>query len=386
MLRYLPLMLKNCWRNRRRTVLTIASIGVSMCLLGVMAGMYHAFYMSDPDPGEALRLVTRNRVSLTVWIPQSYQSRIQKVPGVKEVMISNWFGGTYKDPRDPKNQFARFGVEPEKLFTLYHEYTIPEDQKRAFIHERTACVIGRDLANSLNLKIGDRIPLIGDIYPGNFEFNVRGIFDSPRASQVMYYNKEYTDQSMSEDRRGHAGMFYILIDDPKDSTRIASAIDNGFRNADRETKTESEQAFLVGFLSLLGNVKMFLIAICAAVMFTILLVSANTMAMSVRERTREVGVLKTLGFTPGAILWLILGEACAISVAGGIIGYLISSFLMGGISKTPFGGFLPPFQFFEPAVATACVLIAATIGLVSSLVPALGASRGSIVEALRSTD
>ena len=386
MLRYLPLMFKNCWRNRRRTILTIASIGVSMCLLGVMAGMYHAFYMSDPDPGEALRLVVRNRVSLTVAIPQAYQSKIQQIPGVKEVMISNWFGGTYKDARDPKNQFARFSVEPEKLFTLYHEFKIPEDQKQAFLHERTACVIGRDLANTFNFKIGDRILLTGDIYPGDFEFIVRGIFDSPRASQLMYFNKEYIDQSLSESRRGLVGMYYILIDDPNNSTRIASAIDDEFHNADRETKTESEQAFLVGFLSLLGNVKMFLIAICAAVMFTILLVSANTMAMSVRERRREVGVLKTLGFTPGAILWMILGEACVISVAGGVIGYLISSFLMGGISKTPFGGFLPPFQFFQPEVATVCVLIAASIGVMSSVVPAMGASRASIVEALRSTD
>jgi putative ABC transport system permease protein len=386
MLRYIPLMLKNCWRNRRRTILTIASIGVSMCLLGVMAGMYHAFYMSDPDPGEASRLVVRNRVSLTVAIPQAYQSRIQRIDGVKEVMISNWFGGTYKDARDPKNQFARFSVEPEKLFTLYREFKIPEDQKQAFLHERTACVIGRDLANEFNFKIGDRILLTGDIYPGDFEFTIRGIFDSPRASQLMYVNKEYIDQSLDERRRGFVGMYYILIDDPKNSTRIASAIDSEFHNADRETKTESEQAFLVGFLALLGNVKMFLIAICAAVMFTILLVSANTMAMSVRERTREVGVLKTLGFTPGAILWLILGEACAISIAGGVIGYLISSLLMAAISKTPFGGFLPPFQFIQPAVAAACVAIAAAIGLLSSLVPAMGASRASIVEALRSTD
>jgi putative ABC transport system permease protein len=386
MLRYLPLMLKNCWRNKRRTILTVASIGVSMCLLGVMAGLYHGFYLSDPDPGEAARLVVRNRVSLTVAIPQSYQSRILRVPGVKEAMIANWFGGTYKDARDPKNQFARFSVEPEKLFTLYHEFKIPEDQKQAFLHERTACVIGRDLANSLNLKIGDRVPIAGDIYPGSFEFNVRGIFDSPRASQVMYFNKEYIDQSLDERRRGLVGIFYILIDDPSHSTRIASAIDNEFHNADRETKTESEQAFTVGFLALLGNVKMFLIAICAAVMFTILLVSANTMAMSVRERTREVGVLKTLGFTPNTILGLVLGEACALSIAGGLIGYLISSFLLAGISKSPFGGFLPPFQFFEPAVALTCVMIAAGIGLLSSLVPALGASRGSIVEALRSTD
>jgi putative ABC transport system permease protein len=385
-MRYLPLMLKNCWRNRRRTILTIASIGVSMCLLGVMIGLYHGFYLADPDPGEATRVVTRNRISLTQVIPLAYQSRIQRIAGVKEVMIANWFGGTYKDARDPKNQFARFSVEPEKLFTVYHEFTIPEDQKQAFLHDRTGCVIGRDLAKTLNFKVGDRITLVGDIYPGNFDFTVRGIFDSPRASDLMYMNKEYIDQSLPEARRGSVGIYYILIDNPNSSVRIANAVDDEFHNAPVQTKTESEQAFTVGFLVFLGNVKVFLAAICAAVMFTILLVSANTMAMSVRERRREVGVLKTLGFTPGAVLVIILGEACAISLGGGIIGYAISTFLMAGIAKSPFGGFLPSFRYFEPSVALACVLIAAAIGVLSSLVPALGASRASVVEALRSTD
>jgi putative ABC transport system permease protein len=385
-MRYLPLILKNCWRNRRRTLLTIASIGISMCLLGVMIAMYHAFYLSAPQDYEALRLVTRNRISLTVAIPVAYQRRIEQMPGVREVMITNWFGGTYKDARDPKNNFPRFSVEPEKLFKLYGEFRIPEDQKRAFERERTACVIGRDLANQFHFNLGDRITLIGDIYPGTFEFTVRGIFESPRASDVMYINKEYVDQSLSEGRRGLAGMFYILIDDPQSSSRIAQAIDDQFHNADRQTKTESEQAFVVGFLSLLGNVKMFLIAIAGAVMFTVLLVSANTMAMSVRERVREVGVLKTLGFPTGTILGLILGEACAISMAGGMIGYLISTFLMKGVAKSPFGGFLPPFQIFDPGVALTCVAIAGAIGILSSLIPALGASRTPIVEALRSTD
>ncbi len=385
-MRYLPLMLKNCWRNRRRTVLTILSIGVSMCLLGVMIGLYHGFYLADPDPGEALRVVTRNRISLTQVMPLAYQSRIERIPGVKEVMIANWFGGTYKDARDPKNQFARFTVDPAKLFTIYREFTIPEDQKQAFLHDRTGCVIGRDLANTFKFKVGDRITLSGDIYPGNFDFTVRGIFDSPRASDLMYMNKEYIDQSLPEVRRGNVGMYYILIDDPNNSTRIANAVDDEFHNAPVQTKTESEQAFTVGFLVFLGNVKVFLAAICAAVMFTILLVSANTMAMSVRERRREVGVLKTLGFTPGAVLGIILGEACAISLGGGILGYAISTFLMAGIAKSPFGGFLPSFHYFEPSVAVVCVLIAAAIGVLSSLVPALGASRASVVEALRSTD
>jgi putative ABC transport system permease protein len=386
MSRYLPLILKNCWRNRRRTSLTIASIGVSMCLLGVMIALYHAFYLSAPNPDEALRLVTRNRVSLTVPIPLAYQQRIRQIPGVREVMISNWFGGTYKDNRDPKNQFARFAIEPEKLFTVYGEFKIPEDQKKAFMQDRTACVVGRDVANTFNFHVGDRINLIGDIYPGTYEFTIRGIFDSPRASDVMYINKEYIDQAMPEGRRGLEGMFDILIEKPEDSARIAAAVDDQFRNSTAETKTESEQAFVVGFLSLLGNVKMFLIAISAAVVFTILLVSANTMAMSVRERVREVGVLKTLGFPPGDILAMILGEACFISAAGGAIGYLISTMLMQGIQKSPFGGFLPAFRAFDPAIAAVCVLIAGLVGVASSLIPALSASRTPIVEALRSTD
>src|SRR5689334_8289718 len=147
MLRYLPLVFKNSWRNRRRTILTILSIGVSMCLLGVIVSMYHAFYLSDPTPEQALRLVTRNRVSLTFPIPQFYSERIRQVPGVREVMISQWFGGVYKDARDPKNFFARFAVEPEKMFTVYSELKIPEDQRKAFERERTACVIGRELAD-----------------------------------------------------------------------------------------------------------------------------------------------------------------------------------------------------------------------------------------------
>ena len=385
-MRYLPLILKNCWRNRRRTVLTVLSIGVSMCLLGVMVTLYYAFYLSDPTPDSALRLVTRNKVSLTVALPIAYMQRLKQVPGVQEVMIANWFQGTFRDNRDPKNQFARFSVEPEKLFTVFGEWKIPEEEKQAWLRDRTGCVIGRDIANNFGFKVGDKIHIVGDIYPGDFEFTVRGIFDAPTASQLMYFNKEYIDQSLPERRRGQVGIFYERIDDPRHATRISQEIDEIYRNSTAQTKTETEQAFGVGFLSLLGNVKMFLAAISAAVMFTILLVSGNTMAMSVRERVREIGVLKTLGFTPGAVLGLVLGEACSISIAGGIIGFVISTALIQAMIKSPFGGFLPPIAPFEPAVATACIATAMIIGLASSVVPAFGASRLSIIEALRSAD
>src|SRR5262249_49774209 len=156
-------------------------------------------------------LVVRNRVSLTVTMPLSYQTHIRQIPGVQEVMISNWFGGTYRDNRDPKNMFARFGVEPEKLFTIYSDFRIPEDQKRDFIRDRAGCIIGRDLANTFNFKVGDRIPITGDIYPGSYEFTVRGIFDSPRTNLVLYFNKEYVDQTLPEARRGQVGMYYVRI-------------------------------------------------------------------------------------------------------------------------------------------------------------------------------
>jgi putative ABC transport system permease protein len=330
-----------------------------------------------------LRLVTRNRISLTQPIPQSYEARIKQVPGVREVMISQWFGGTYIDA---KHFFARFAVDSDELFAMHSELYIPEDQRRAFMQNRTACVIGRDLAKKYNFRLGDRIHLVGDIFPGDYEFAVAGIFDSPRASEVLYFSREYLEQSLPEGQRGNVGTFNILIDNPASATRIAQTIDDEFHNAPVQTKTESEQAFFLGFVAFLGNVKVFLIGISAAVMFTILLVSANTMAMSVRERVREVGVLKTLGFTPGTILGMILGEACAISLVGGTIGFLLSTMLTTGVGKSPAGSLLPPIPPFQPVVAMACILTAVGIGFLSSLGPAMGASRTSIVDALRSTD
>src|SRR5262245_51360993 len=386
MVRYLPLILKNCWRNRRRTILTILSIGVSMCLLGVMISLYYAFFLSDPTPDQARRLVVRNKISLAQPMPIAYQRRIEQTRGVQTAMIANWFGGTYKDNRDPKNQFARFGVEPEKLFAVYTEAKIPEDQRQAWLRDRAGCVIGREVQQAHNFKVGDKMHITGDIYPGEFEFTIDGIFDLPGPSQVMYFNKEYVEQAIPERRRGSAGMFYVHIDDPAKSASIADTIDGMFRNSTAQTKTESEQAFTVGFLSFLGNVKVMLMSFAGAVMFTVLLVAANTMAMSVRERVREVGVLKTLGFTQGAILGIVLGEACAISLVGGAIGYGISLFLMQGVVSSPIGGFLPSYKIFEPFVAMVCVVSAAAIGVCSSLVPALGASRIPIVAALRRAD
>jgi putative ABC transport system permease protein len=331
MFRYSSLAFKNALRNRRRTILTISSIAVSLCLLGVLIAIYHALFYSQATPGAAIRLVTRHRVSLGQAIPASYEEKIRAVPGVKEVSPWNWFVGTYKDSRDFKNFFARMGVKPKPFMTIRTQMELPEDQRQAFITDRTGAVISRDLAEKLNFHIGDRITLIGDIYPVTLQLKVVGIFDDPDAQGTLFFNVDYLRESLPVGRRSLDSTIAILAASPEDVPRIARTVDDMFANASPPTKTESEQQFALSFMWFLGNIKLYLMSICAAVTFTILLVSGNTMAMSVRERIKEVGVLKTLGFTNDAILGMIIGEALTIALVGGIIGLTIASVLVVGV-------------------------------------------------------
>jgi putative ABC transport system permease protein len=385
-LRHLPLILKNCWRNRRRTILTVLSISVSLCLLGVMMAIYHAFYFKAPSPYQALRLVVRNRVSLTFSMPQFYRDKIRQVPGVDDAGISQWFGGMYID-RKPEHMFARFAVEPAKIFHIRGEMQLPEDQKKAFMNERTACIVGRTLANKEKFQVGQKLTIVGDIFPFNLELTIRGIFDAPEDDEVLYFSREYLEESLPTDRRGSAGTINVLAATPGDVPRIETAVDDLFHNSPVETKTESESAFSLSFIAMLGNVKVFLLSIVGAVTFTILLVSANTIAMSVRERVREVGILKTLGYTPGTILGIILGEAVVIAFVGGILGVILASMMTNVVRHAP-GMMMEQIQqlTLAPEVAVACLGVSVAIGLVSALLPALNASRISILDALRSTD
>lgn len=381
--RFGAFVVKNAWRNRRRTTLTVLSVGASLCLLGVLMAVYHAFYFTEASPAQALRLVTRNKVSLAFSMPVYYRDRIRQVPGVREVGLSQWFNGTFRDSRDPNNFFARLAIEPDKLFTIRPEITLPEEEKAAFRGERTACLVGRPLAARHNLKVGDRVTLVGDIFPVTLELTVRGVFDAPDNAEILYFHWKYLEESISPGRGSSIGTFSILAASPEAVPRIARAVDEMFRNAPVQTRTESEQQFALSFLSLLGNVKVFLLSICAAVTFTVLLVSANTMAMSVRERVREVGILKTLGFTRGKILGLVLTEAAAISLAGGVLGLALAAGLCTVIRHGPV-----PFDAVrrlsvDPPVAALSLAIAAAIGVISSFIPAWNAARISIVDAIR---
>jgi putative ABC transport system permease protein len=386
MFRHLSLIFRNSLRNRRRSLLTIVSIAVSLCLLGLLVALYRAFFFSEATPDQALRLVTRHRVSLANPLPLSYLQRIKQVPGVKEVMVFQWFGGTYKDNRDSANMFARFGVDADKFGIVNPEYKLSEEERQAFIREPAACIVGRKTAARHNMKIGDRITIIGDIYPVNLELVLRGIYSGPVDNESLIFNYKYLNESLSGDMRDTVGTFNIRMERPEDANAISKSVDDMFRNSPAQTKTETEQAFGLSFLAFLGDVKLILLSICAAVVFTILLVSGNTMAMSVRERVREVGILKTLGFTNGAVLWLLVGEAIVIALIGGALGVALASGLCAMIRTLP-SMFADLSQLrITASVAVICLFAAGMIGLVSSFIPAWGASRRPITEALKYSD
>ena len=387
MLRFIPLILKNSFRNRRRSILTVLSMGASLCLLGILFSLYQSLFLGEPSPAQALRLITRHRVSLTNFLPASYEAKIRAIAGVKDVTSWTWFGGAYKDSRDPSNFFARFAVEPDHYFGVRPDVKLDESVRQAFLKERTGAITTAKLADKLQWKVGDRITLIGDIFPVTLEFKLVGLYEDPEGSDSFLFNREYLREALPPGSkfRDVAGTYYILGDSVDSMPKIAKAVDEMFDNAPQPTKTESEKQFQLSFVSFLGNLKLFLAAICAAVTFTILLVSGNTMAMSVRERVREVGILKTLGFTSGEVLGIILGEASIISLVGGVFGLLLATLLVSGLKSAPIQFANIAQMSISPAIWGLCMGVALLIGLFSAFIPAQGASRTSILDALRSS-
>lgn len=370
---------KNAFRNKRRSILTVLSIAFSLLLLTLMMTIWRAFYLDEGSAESAERLVVRHRVSLTFALPGFYREKIRTVPGVVAVVPVSWFGGIYKDQK-PENFFAQFGTDPEEFFKVFRDMKMPEDQQIAWRRDRQGVIVDDTLAKKYGWKIGDRIVLQGTIYPVDLELYVRGIFSSSPDNKSVYFNTKYVEEAVSW-FKGQAGTFSILADSPKDVSTIASSVDDMFRNSPQPTKSESEKAFGLEFVAMLGNVKAFILMICSAVVFATLLVSANTMAMSIRERTREVAVLKTLGFTRNRVLSLFVSEALALALAGGFIGVAFAYGLIYGISQSPY------MSFYNMKVTVgmwfAALMISAIVGLASSLFPSYHASQVNIVDGLR---
>ena len=299
-------------------------------------------------------------------------------PGVANVVPGNWFGGKYKDDKS-NNFFAQFGTDPDEFFQVYKDWKIPDDEIAAWQHDRAGAVVDSVLAQKFGWKLGQRIIIVGTIFPVNLELNIRGFFTAPQPTSALYYNQKYVEEAVPY-LKGQQGWYTILAKSPQDVPKIQAAVDDTFHSSPQPTKTETEKAFQLGFLAMLGNVKAFILSICGAVVFAILLVSANTMAMSIRERTREVAVLKTLGFTRQTVLGLFVGEAVVLALIGGIAGSLVALLLGLGAAKA--GGFAGALKVDLSTMWVAWAA-AALMGFFSALVPAYHASRLGIVEGLR---
>ena len=371
---------KNAFRNKRRSTLTVLSIAFSLLLLTLMMTIWRAFYLDQGSAESAQRLVVRHRVSLTFSLPGYYREKIRAIPGVVSVVPVSWFGGIYKDQK-PENFFAQFGTDPDEFFKVYRDAAMPEEQATAWQRDRQGVIVNDSLATKYGWKLGDRIVLQGTIYPVNLELNVRGIFHSTPDNKSVYFNAKYVEEAVAF-FKGQAGTFSILAASPSDVSTIASTVDDMFRNSPQPTKTESEKAFGLEFVAMMGNVKAFILSICSAVVFATLLVSANTMAMSIRERTREVAVLKTLGFTKRGVLGLFVSEAVALSLAGGLLGVGLGWLMVYELTHSPqFFSFFP--LKVTPGIWLVALFTSGVVGLLSSAVPSYHASQINIVDGLR---
>jgi putative ABC transport system permease protein len=377
-MKFLPLVLANLGRHKRRTILTITSVALALFLFASLQTVVTTI-RSAASFGNARRLVATNATGIVFPLPISYANRLQAVPGVEAVTWANWFGGRYGDG---KRFFATFAIDSKSYLEMYPEMTVPAEQKAAFIQERTAALVGKRLMEAFGWKLGQNVTLQGTIFPGDWTFTIRGIYtpsDPAIGDDVFMFHHDYLEERLN--RPGIAGWYILKIDRTDRAAPIAKTIDDQFRNSSSPTKTGTEQAFNASFATMWGNVSLLMGTIGMAVVFAILLVTANAMMMSARERTREVAVLKTIGFGDRTLFGMVMLEAGVIAVTGAVLGLGGAKLLYKGTHFNG-GGFLPGFD-----VTTATLVWGSAVALVlmlaSGLVPAVRAARLPVVSALR---
>jgi putative ABC transport system permease protein len=382
-MKYLPLLWRNLWRRKVRTIFTFLSIVVAFLLFGVLMAIRNSFEAGIDLAGQN-RLLTIHKMSIIQLLPERYLAAIRSTPGVKAATYLSWFGGIYQDP---KNFFAQMAVDPEGLFRLYPEYVIDPAQKETWIKTRSGAIAGRKLVERFGWKIGDRIPIRPTFYrptdgkPETYEFDLVGIYEGKTADvdeTGFFFHHDYLMERIGDP--GTVGWYVLEVDHPDQADAVAHAIDRQFANSPDETKTTTEKALAQSFAHQIGDTGAILSAIAAVVFFVILLIAGNTMAQSIRERTNELGVLKTLGFTDVTVMALVLAEAFLLVGLAGLLGLglaVASSPVVGKLVES----FLP--VFYVPAGALVVgVVLALLLGLASGGVPAFLALRLSIVDAL----
>ncbi len=384
-MKHLHLVWSNLRRKKLRTALTVLSIVVAFMLFGILSAIQQALVGGVALAG-ADRLIVRQKVSIINFLPISYEARIERIPGVDFATHQTWFGGIYQDP---KNFFMQNPVEPEKFLRMHPEFILPADESNAWVTTRTGAIVGRRTANRFGWKIGDQIPLQSTIWTlpngsRTWTFNIVGIFDGKDKgtdTTPLFFRYDYFDESRQDWGKGQVGWYTIRIKDPSQAAEVAKRVDAEFANSPTETKTEPEGAFIQGWASQIGNIVFIVAAILSAVFFTILLVTGNTMAQAVRERTGELGVLKAIGFTDGQVVALVLAESCLLSLIGGTLGLALARVITPALAQN-LAGLLP--MFYLPTSALFIGFgISAALGIVTGTVPALQAMRLRTADALR---
>jgi putative ABC transport system permease protein len=383
-MRVFKLIFKNSLRHKLRTSLTILGLAIAVMAFGVLRTVVDMWYEAV-DASAPNRLITRQSVSFIFPLPYSYGNQIAKVSGIETVSFANWFQGVYID----KNKFfARMAVDPETFFEVYPEFLVNPKEYETFKRERNSCIVGAEIAKQYGFKIGDVIPIEGDIYPGKWEFVVRGIYQprekSTDATQMLFH-WAYLDERMKQDmpgRAGAVGWYIVKIKDPAQAATISEEIDALFKNSPNATKTETERAFTQNFISGLNSLLQAMNFVSFVIIGIIMLVLGNTMIMSARERTREYAVFKTLGFSAGHLVGLILGESLLIATLGAGIGVLVTYPVVAGIAALMPKGFFP-FFFITPTTLILAATAALVVGLAASIFPIQRALRTRIVDGLR---
>ncbi|HWL16861.1 MAG TPA: FtsX-like permease family protein [Opitutus sp.] len=381
-MKFFPLIWRNLTRKKLRTSLTLLTIMVAFVLFGILCAVREALVGGVALAG-ADRLIVRHKVSIIQMLPESYQARIARIPGVAAVTHQTWFGGTYQDP---KNFFMQNPVEPEAFMAMFPEFILPPEQMKAWLATRTGAIVGRKTAERFHWKIGDKIPIMSPIWlRKTWEFDLVGIYDGAKKgtdTTSMFFRYDYFDESRQAQNwgAGQVGWYTIRVKDPAQAAEVAKLVDREFENSPYETKTEPEGAFAQGFANQIGNITAIVSGILAAVFFTILLVTGSTMSQAIRDRIGELGVLKAIGFTNGRLLSLVLAESCLLTVLGGGLGLALAALVTAG--GDPTGGMLPMFRLPGSDVLVG-FFISLALGLVTGALPALQAMRLRVADAVR---
>ena len=380
-MKFANIIFANLFRKKVRLLLTIGSFAVALFLFVFLAVVRDAFNRGA-DVAGADRLVVINRTSIINLIPLSYRDKILRIPGVRVITHNNWFGGTYIDE---KNFFPQFVIDPQSQREVFPELIVPDDQWANFLKDRQGAIAGAKTAERFGWKIGDRIPIKTALYGGgSWEFNLAGIYHGKRPQDdetQFWFQWDYFEEKIPDRVKGQIGWYVLRVNNPDDSPRIAKAIDSEFANSPNETKTETESAFAANWVKQFGNIQFLIGSIGLVVFFTLLLVTGNTMAISVRERTSELAVFKAIGFSDRAVLFFVLAEALAIALFGGLLGILGAMILVPALGKALTG--LLPSIVLAPSMLLFGLLLAIVVGFASGVIPGVSAMRLRVVNALR---